>query len=1186
MAIDRVRVQQRLIQLAKAGPGRLRGPVGRATRRFRGAFSGPLVTVVLPVSDDDTTRIGTCLDSLKVQTYRNIEVLVVRFGRHDRVASTVREHAAQDWRIRTRSRVERSLAAARNAGVAAARGDLLIVARAGDDFVHTGIERLVEAHQRSGSALVVGRNRDPDIAGWVPDAPYDTPHHTPERATTLAATPVAVTDLVLGNKLLTADLWRSAGLRFSDDLPDGADVVVGMLRHAPAFDLLTDYTYVPTNRRDGVGVGSVPDVLSGLAAWIARDERTWREVERVGDPQVLDWWLWGVLDTTVQPLLADVERADEQQWRTLRDHVGQLLEAADAQVWTRLTAEARVKLWLVQHDHRAALEEFVAARLFTRGNRPTVVRDAKVWALLPHHDAPSLGIPPELFEMTADETRFRAMLREVRWPRPETVEMTVFAAIDFVHLTALPQIECALVDRASGDRLPLEVRTYRDDRGNQTGRRHQDFSWGAFDATVPLAEVVARGADRTWVLDVTMNVDGVVRSGPVASIDEQGSAGFIGRDHLAPRPVGDAVVSFTPRSDVVGVRVRRDAGPRLRSIAVDDRTVSGVLATAGADLVAVRAVQAGQQVRAELAGGADERSFRITLPAARTDQRRWQLQALTADGRERGLGWPAAASQWVGEGRGSIAATRADDGTTQVQETAAQLVVDDLVVEGRALRVTGRWLGAEAPAGASLELDGTTGTVSVPLPSEGRDVDVTLTLATDPWGLGERALPPNWYWLRVVTTTGRVRPVLSERGIDRLHHFMVGADFSARIVQSARACGIELLPAVSTAERVPFGQTRLQEWYAEAEIPLEPDAVYFQSYVGASATDSQLALHEELRRTRPDLTLYWGVASASSWVPEGGVPVVMTTREWYRVLAAAGHLCLNIDPERWFRKRPGQRLLQTFHGYPAKSMGIRMWEAKRYPPRRVEMELQRTSRQWDLILTPAPEMDEHYRREYDYDGPIHSAGYPRDDVLVGERAAQVREDTRRRLGLRPEQRAILYAPTWRDDQATNWRAADAVHHLDVASAARALGPDYVLLMRGHRFHAPSGSVEGATRYLDVTDYPEINDLILAADAAVLDYSSLRFDFALTGRPMVFLVPDLGSYVGGVRGFLYDYEPSAPGPRVDTAEEVVDLLRDLDGLRRRHEAEATAFHERFNYLQDGRSAERVAAAFFGPRDAGS
>lgn len=1186
MALDRARAQQELIRLAKSGPGRLRGPVGRATRRFRGEFSGPLVTVVLPVSDDDTTRIGTCLDSLKVQTYRNIEVLVVRFGRHDRVTATVREHAAQDWRIKTRLKVEKSLAAARNAGVAAASGELVVVVtHGGDDFVHAGIERLVDAHRRTGSAVVVGAMREPDIAAWAPDAAYDAAHHTPYRGTTLAECPVAVTDLSLGNKLVSRELWRSTGLRFSDDVPDGEDVALALLRRTPAFDLLTDETYIPTNRRDGVGVGSVIDHLSGLAAWREASTRTRRLIADLGLPEAEEWWLWGVLDTSVQLLIGDVERADEQQWRQLRDHVGWLLDAADETVWARLTAEARVKLWLVRHDHREALEEFLTERLFLRSNRPTVIRDGKVFALLPHHDDPDLGIPPELFEMAEAETRFRATLREVDWHDPDVLRLTVFATIDFVHLTEPPVLACALVDAESGTRIPVAVEPFRDHRANQFGRRYQDYSWGAFHGTIRVPDVVAAsrpdlGAGRTWNLEITMSVDGVVRTGAVAFTDEQGTAGLIGRDHLAPRPVAGARVALLPRSEVVGLRVRPDTDPRLASVAVQGRTVIGTLsAPDGTDVTGIRAVQGSQSEKGTL--GDD--GFRVTLPAAWSSQRGWQLEAVLADGREVAVGWPATDEQWLAVGEGEVVAARTPNGTVELLEVSDALVVDEVRAEGLTLTATGRWLAARPRDDARVELAGEArGAARLPgevvALGESR-VEVRFTLTEDRWGKGARPLPIGWYWIRVVSGAG-TRPALwGESGVDQVGHFLEGEEYAVRLVHSARGAGVELLPPVPTEDRVPYGQTQLWEWHQRADVPLEKGSVYFQSYVGASATDSQLALHEELRRTRPELTLYWGITSSSSWVPEGAVPVVMTTREWYRVLSAAEYLCFNIDPERWFRKRPGQRLLQTFHGYPSKSMGLRMWEAKGYPRRRLDLELDRTRGQWDLILTPDPDMDQYYRREYAYDGPIHSQGYPRDDMLVDERAGAVREDVRRRLGIAPHQKAVLYAPTWRDDQATNWRSADAVHHLDIGAAARELGPDYVLLLRGHRFHNAAGDGAGATRFLDVTDYPEINELILASDAAVLDYSSLRFDFALTRRPMVFLVPDLDQYVGGVRGFLYDYGPTAPGPHVDTADQVVEMLRDLDGLERRYADEVEAFHERFSRYMDGHAAQRVAKAFF-------
>jgi CDP-glycerol glycerophosphotransferase len=172
---------------------------------------------------------------------------------------------------------------------------------------------------------------------------------------------------------------------------------------------------------------------------------------------------------------------------------------------------------------------------------------------------------------------------------------------------------------------------------------------------------------------------------------------------------------------------------------------------------------------------------------------------------------------------------------------------------------------------------------------------------------------------------------------------------------------------------------------------------------------------------------------------------------------------------------------------------------------------------------------------------------------------------------------VLYAPTWRDDLATNFRAAEAVHHLDVEQAADKLGSEYVLLLRGHRFHA--GAVSTGSRIIDVTTYPDVNDLILAADVAVLDYSSMRFDFALTGRPMVFLVPDVDDYETRTRGFLWDFGETAPGPLVRDTAGVVAELRDVDGLTERWAEQVAEFNARYNSLQDGHAAERVVADFF-------
>ena len=135
---------------------------------------------------------------------------------------------------------------------------------------------------------------------------------------------------------------------------------------------------------------------------------------------------------------------------------------------------------------------------------------------------------------------------------------------------------------------------------------------------------------------------------------------------------------------------------------------------------------------------------------------------------------------------------------------------------------------------------------------------------------------------------------------------------------------------------------------------------------------------------------------------------------------------------------------------------------------------------------------------------------------------------RKVLGIGDDQRVVMYAPTFRDYMSADDMAAERIDFFDVDRAARDVGPGYTFLVRGHAFNARAGGRhEGGANILDVTGHPDINDLILASDCAVLDYSSLRFDYALVDKPMIFLVPDLEKY-DAVRGGVIPFAPTAPG----------------------------------------------------------
>ena len=152
-------------------------------------------------------------------------------------------------------------------------------------------------------------------------------------------------------------------------------------------------------------------------------------------------------------------------------------------------------------------------------------------------------------------------------------------------------------------------------------------------------------------------------------------------------------------------------------------------------------------------------------------------------------------------------------------------------------------------------------------------------------------------------------------------------------------------------------------------------------------------------------------------------------------------------------------------------------------------------------------------------------------------------------------KVVLYAPTWRDDQRTA-AAVQAGQRIDVEAARRELGEDHVLLFRKHPKVLDTMPGAGQGFVWDVTHYPDIADLYLIADVLITDYSSVLFDFAHSGRPMLFFTYDLEHYRDTLRGFYFDFTTRAPGPLIKTSEELVNAMRNIDTVEARSTRRST------------------------------
>jgi len=372
---------------------------------------------------------------------------------------------------------------------------------------------------------------------------------------------------------------------------------------------------------------------------------------------------------------------------------------------------------------------------------------------------------------------------------------------------------------------------------------------------------------------------------------------------------------------------------------------------------------------------------------------------------------------------------------------------------------------------------------------------------------------------------------------------------------------VEISAPLEDSERGSEAQAALEANYRRTKYaPL--DAVFFESFYGQSVTCNPLALDRELAAVRPDITRYWSVVDASVQVPEGSIALIEGSADWWRIRGSARLLVVNDWLRNRFRKRSFQTVLQTWHGTPLKKIAL----SRPGVGLRTALATIRERGRWNIMLAQNPHSRSVFRSAYAYLGPIWQEGYPRDDALVDGDGAAVR----RRLGIADDVTVLLYAPTWRDDR------PELVDHLDVAAFTDALGPGYVTLIRGHSRSLRPGRDVRATNVLDVTGYPDITELFLAADALITDYSSVMFDFSVTGKPMFFFTPDLEHYREQLRGFYFDIDELAPGPVVQQAAELVALVRDRDRVSEQYAGKYAAWQARFNPRDDGHSARRIVA----------
>jgi CDP-glycerol glycerophosphotransferase len=395
----------------------------------------------------------------------------------------------------------------------------------------------------------------------------------------------------------------------------------------------------------------------------------------------------------------------------------------------------------------------------------------------------------------------------------------------------------------------------------------------------------------------------------------------------------------------------------------------------------------------------------------------------------------------------------------------------------------------------------------------------------------------------------------------------------------------ELQPVVSAHrdlddfdERGRFHQKQLREGvYRPGRDQPRRDAVVYMSFGGREYSDSPRALHEELvRQGAEDLEHLWVVRDARCVVPSTATVLRSGSREYYEAMGRARVVVVNGFLPEWFARRPDQIVVQTLQGTPLKRIGLDVPHLRSTMRRSWRWAEQMAN--WEYVVSPSRFATPVLRQAYGMEGELVETGLPRNDLLAGPNAAARGAEVRRRLGLAEHTRVVLYAPTYRDHVVDRRGRYRLDQHLDVQRVMAALGPG-VLLIRKHPLVADVVETGGHQRVHDVSAWPDAGELLAAADVLVTDYSALAFDFAITGRPMLFFTYDLDVYRDDIRGFYIDFEAEAPGPLLRTTNQLAEALSDIDDLPGEYAERYRAWRERFCEFDDGGASARLVERLF-------
>ncbi|WP_411102751.1 CDP-glycerol glycerophosphotransferase family protein [Streptomyces sp. cmx-4-9] len=1183
----------------------------------------PRLSIVVPVYNVEL-YLDECLESIAAQTFEDFEAILVDDGSTDTSAVIAKAFAAKDKRFRVVMQENAGLGAARNVGARHADKDseYLAFVDSDDTMPDYAYQRLIDALDETGSDFAGGNVKRFRSVGMQQSWGHRAAFAKTQLKTHISKFPALVTDRTAWNKVYRRTFWDEHGFQYPEGiLYEDAPVSIPAHYFASSVDIISDCVYHwrvrETGERSITQRSTDPVSLIDRVTSVRLVRESLKAKQGAKYERYLRDYDYNVLSEELPLIYKYVGEGGPDFRAAFVKEVGGLVREIGTGPWSDLTVADRLKAYLAREGR---VEDFIALQDHQRDFHYSV--PVKGLAR-PQADYPFLHgrppVPAKILTLGPRERRVVSRLEQAAWADGKLL-LRGYAIPGHLGAESRLGSRKMLVFREGGKRRRsvVSARTVASPMASvnapHLALRHA--GWAGFTAVVDPSVFQSGGAwrDGTWTTSIA-----VTGAGGLHRARLKGGEHDTGQNPPPHWVAPDVrIVPSVAGALTVQVEVVRARALDVRKAGDDAIEVRGELAAEVGAAAVLKAVHVTTgTVRTfpvkTTPAGAGRTPFTVRVPLAdlaavadtvcepgEWSPEPWSLSVSGADGTEHRLvhdergGFNGLVLPLPGGETGrSLYAKRGNTGHLTLSVQPSPPLVDSVEAKDGAVTLSGRF-AAPTDEPYELVLHNAHGVeFSYPLTRDGDTFTTTFEPVLPEAYAGLTTLPEGRWWptLRPVSQGGTTAGLL---GVDRGAPVQMGPGLlfagphpfttrGRRMRVEARFYDRTVLvsdPLLSPHDRSNYAQrvARFETYPAQRALPVK-DVVVYDTFQGTGAGDSPRAIHEELLRRGEKLEHVWLVRDGRAEVPSTARAVQYDSVESWELLARARYYVVNSNVPRNFLRRPGQTVVQTWHGTPIKQIG-HDYVHDYYSSPEVLEGLEHDSAQWTLLASPSSYATPVLKRALGYQGEVIESGSPRTDALVRPDAQRIAE-VRRRLGLPEGKKVVLYMPTWRENCEGFSGGYKLDLRIDLDRARRELGEDHVLLIRGH--HNVGEQVREGVRdgfVVDVSRWPDATDLLLVADVLISDYSSAIFDFALTDRPILLFTYDLQHYRGTLRGFNFDLEEKAPGPLLADSDSLIEAVRDADAVGAQYAEARAAFRAEFCDLDDGEATRRVVDRMLG------